>query len=62
MLLGSSGNETIYPTESFVQALRFPPVQLPRLEASIPDQTEDLKVAMLQRVNIDDWPSMSAPK
>lgn len=47
MLLGSSGNEAIYPTGEFAAALHLSPGTIEQLEKDIHDRTAELKLAML---------------
>jgi HD-like signal output (HDOD) protein len=48
MLLGSSGNESFYATDEFVRMLELKPEVITRIENEIPEQTTDMKYAMLQ--------------
>ncbi|MEZ6242715.1 MAG: HDOD domain-containing protein [Phycisphaerales bacterium] len=45
--IGASGNDAVYPTEDFFDALRLPPDAMNSLVEQIPDMTEDLRIAML---------------
>ncbi len=47
MEIGASGNDAIYPTEDFFEALRLAPDTLENLAERIPEMTDDLKIAML---------------
>ena len=58
LLLGSSGNESIYPTEDFAHALKLKPEQLDDIVENIPDQTHDVKFAMLSSTNQQEWPDI----
>lgn len=49
LLLGDSGNNTIYPTEEFCRTLRLEPATIVEIEQHIPGQTQDIKLAMLSR-------------
>ena len=60
MLLGSSGNETIYPTEWLVRLFKLQPEQIKTMEEQIPDQTNDMKYAMLQTEGGGQWPDHRA--
>lgn len=48
MLLGSSGNSFLYPCEKFVKYLEISPDALRAIQEKIPEQTADMKLAMLQ--------------
>jgi len=50
LLLGSSGNLSLYPTEEFVSLLRLKPDVIKRIEKEIPSQTDDIKFSMLDCV------------
>lgn len=56
MLLGSSGNDTIYPTGEVCQALRVGGDLIARIEACAREQTDDIKFAMLASGSGDVWP------
>src|SRR5690606_8345505 len=47
LLLGSSGNQAIYPTQDFARALKLRAEDVQAIVANIPEQTRDLKLAML---------------
>jgi HD-like signal output (HDOD) protein/CheY-like chemotaxis protein len=49
LLVGSSGNGVVYPTEELADALRTPAGLFDRLLDEIPDQAADIKFAMLSR-------------
>lgn len=51
MLLGSSGNEALYPTDDLIQVLELSPEALEFIEKQIPEQTADMKLAMLHSSN-----------
>lgn len=55
MLIGDSGNNTIYPTAEFVQALALPPRLMENIENTVPDQTSDIKFSMLSRLQSSGW-------
>lgn len=59
LLLGSSGNETIYPTEEHCRALRLQPSLVQEIEAAIPQQTDDAKFALLSSTSAAAWPRRS---
>ncbi len=56
LMLGSSGNEVIYPLNDLVDGLRLEPTAITKLEETIPNETRDLKITMLARANEDGWP------
>lgn len=58
MLLGSSGNDSIYTTEDFVHALKLSPAHIAEIVDIIPDQTDDVKFAMLSSSNQQHWPNV----
>ncbi|MEE9211520.1 MAG: HDOD domain-containing protein [Phycisphaeraceae bacterium] len=58
LLLGNSGNLTIYPTEEFVAALKLDRDLIQRIEQDVPEQTDDIKYAMLARSNDESWPRL----
>ncbi|TVQ80555.1 MAG: HDOD domain-containing protein, partial [Phycisphaeraceae bacterium] len=60
MLLGSSGNETIYPIEDLCDMLRLDPKQLLAIEREVPDETSDLKFSMLSRSDLGSWTERDA--
>lgn len=60
MLLGSSGNETIYPIEDLCDMLRLDPKQIMTIEREVPDETSDLKFSMLSRSDLGSWTERSA--
>jgi len=47
LLIGSSGNNALYPTEEFAEALRIPETLFDRLLKEIPEGAADIKFAML---------------
>jgi len=48
MLLGSSGNECQYPTTEFVQLLNLGKDVINFIEERIPEQTTEMKAALVQ--------------
>ena len=56
MLLGDSGNPVIQPTSEYAQALKLKPDTLDWIQENIPDQTQDLKLVMLNRGLNAHWP------
>ncbi|MEK6676751.1 MAG: HDOD domain-containing protein [Planctomycetota bacterium] len=59
LMLGSSGNEILYPLDDLVAALRIQPSMIAALTTSIPEETRDLKYTMLARANTDNWPDFA---
>ncbi len=47
MLLGSSGNESVYPIAEFIEFLKLSPQHLAEICATVPEQTLDTKLQML---------------
>ena len=58
LLLGSSGNLTLYPTEEFACALRLKADLFRSIEEKIPGQTDDVKFSMLTHSNQQSWPRL----
>jgi len=56
LMLGSSGNDTIYPTEGLCEALGVDPQMVGCIEAVAPEQADDMKLAMLTRSSGAVWP------
>lgn len=56
MLLGTSGNETIYPTEEHCRALGVAPKVIAQIEETARRQTDDTKFALLTSSNAATWP------
>jgi len=55
LLLGSSGNLSLYPTEEFVSVLKLKSDIIKRIEEQIPGQTDDIKFSMLACSNQQAW-------
>jgi HD-like signal output (HDOD) protein/ActR/RegA family two-component response regulator len=53
MLLGSSGNDTIYPTHGFINALRLKPEHITTIEREIVEHIHDMKFAMINAARGD---------
>ena len=58
LLLGSSGNLTLYPTEDFADALKIKAELFQQIEDEIPGQTDDVKFSMLSYSNQNNWPRL----
>jgi HD-like signal output (HDOD) protein/CheY-like chemotaxis protein len=56
MLLGSTGNDSLYPTEDFAEVLGLTPEAMAFIEERIPEQASDVKFAMLQSAPSAAWP------
>lgn len=59
MMLGTSGNETIYPTEEHCRALNIAPETIRAIEESARQQTDDTKFALMSHATGQAWPSRS---
>lgn len=59
MMLGSSGNDAIYPTESIARLLKLDPSVIARIEQTARNETDKIKLGLLTRSNESAWPSMS---
>lgn len=55
MLLGSSGNEVIYPTEEFCELLKLDGEVVSKIEGMAPQQTRDMKFAMIAQGDQSQW-------
>lgn len=60
LMLGASGNETIYSTHEFCDALRLQPRLISEIESEARDETDELKFAMLAGSATDAWPDTQA--
>ncbi len=58
LLLGTSGNLTLYPTEEFVDVLGLKGDQIKDIEEEIPGQTDDIKITMLAQSKQRIWPRL----
>lgn len=56
LLLGHSGNRAVYSLAEYIDALRLDSAVISRIEQMIPEQTSDMKFAMLSRSPGDGWP------
>lgn len=57
LLLGSSGNETIYPFGDLLQVLKLKPADLARVCKTVPQEVDSLKFVLLSRAREESWPS-----
>ncbi|MEX0775513.1 MAG: HDOD domain-containing protein [Phycisphaeraceae bacterium] len=55
LMLGSSGNHVIYPTQDFCRVLKLDPSVIREVAALAPGQTRDMKFTMLSRSNGSSW-------
>lgn len=60
LLLGSSGNEVIYPLDDFVDTLGLQASTIAQITEAAPDETNDLKFTMLARAGAEPWPNFPA--
>jgi hypothetical protein len=58
LLLGTSGNLTLYPTEEFIDILGLKGAQIKDIEGEIPGQTDDIKITMLAQSKQRIWPRL----
>ncbi len=59
LLLGSSGNDVIYPLEELAEFLSITPSLLTEIVGNVVDETRDLKFSMLARTNETTWPDFA---
>ena len=59
LLLGTSGNLTLYPTEEFAGTLVLKANLFKSIEEDIPGQTDDVKLTMLANSQQKSWPRLS---
>ncbi len=55
MLLGTSGNNTIYPFDDIVEFLKLPAELIEQICTTVPGETSALKVMMLSNDPLDNW-------
>lgn len=55
LMIGSSGNDTIYPIKEFMKTLDLDRSIIARIEQNVPEQTENLKLALLAESNYTVW-------
>ncbi len=60
LLLGSSGNEVVYPLDDLVEMLGLAPSQVTKLAATIPSEANGLKAVMLSHASDCNWPDLIA--
>lgn len=51
LILGSSGNDVLYPIEEFVSALGLKPAHIAEICAAVPDETLDMRLALLSHAS-----------
>jgi hypothetical protein len=59
LLLGSSGNDVIYPFEELAEFLSLTPPVLAEIARKVADETRDLKFSMLARAHETAWPDFA---
>jgi len=59
LLLGSSGNDVIYPFEELAEFLSLTPQVLADIARKVADETRDLKFSMLARAQETAWPDFA---
>ena len=59
LLLGSSGNDVIYPFGELTEFLSLAPPLLVEIAGKVADETRDLKFSMLARANETAWPDFA---
>jgi len=59
LLLGSSGNDVIYPIDDLVELLQLEPAVISSVAATLHDETRDLKMALISKTGDRDWPSFA---
>jgi len=57
-MLGSSGNQTIYPTEDLCELLRLDPSVIARIEKMARNETDNVKFALLANSKQANWPQL----
>lgn len=57
MRLGCSGNQTLYPTEDYFEALRLPQGFIRVMESKLPEMVLDMRIAMLGTMGVSNYPS-----
>lgn len=58
MMLGSSGNEAVYPTEDLCEMLRLDSEILATVQAKTRAETDKMKFALLASSNAGNWPQL----
>jgi len=59
LLLGNSGNDTIYPIDELAEFLSLTPPMFAEIAAAVVDETRNLKLSMLARAHETDWPDFT---
>jgi HD-like signal output (HDOD) protein len=60
LLLGSSGNDVVYPLEEVADLLGMAEEAMDTIWAEGPKQTDAVKISMLARGNMDAWPDLKS--
>ncbi|HRQ74457.1 MAG TPA: response regulator [Phycisphaerales bacterium] len=58
MMLGSSGNEAVYPTEELCEMLRLDPEIIVSIQGKAREETDKMKFALLASSNAGNWPQL----
>jgi len=58
LLLGSSGNNVIYPLDDMVELLKLPLQVLTEIEQGVIDETKAMKFTILARAGEENWPEL----
>ncbi len=58
MMLGSSGNETVYPTNEICAMLKLDPNVIQAIHDKARDETDTMKFALLATSNTANWPQL----
>lgn len=60
LLIGSSGNDVVYPFDDLIEHLNLTPGQFAEVVRVVPTKTRDLKLSMLARSNEAAWPDFAS--
>lgn len=58
LMLGASGNETIYPTEELCELLHLDASVIARIEGGTREETDKVKLALLATSTLANWPQL----
>jgi HD-like signal output (HDOD) protein len=59
LLMGSSGNDVLYPLEDLLEPLRLTPETIEAVCGQTPDQVLDLRLTLMSRAQLENWPSFA---